>query len=93
MTPLHWKLQVVRAILIAVCYPLFKYFGYPMDWRTAIIFTWSGLRGAVGMVMALYILLDPAIADQVGEGDGRGHAYGTMAVMHHTYDLFWCERP
>ena len=40
---------------------------YPMDWRTAIIFTWSGLRGAVGMVIALYIFLDPAISDQVRE--------------------------
>jgi NhaP-type Na+/H+ or K+/H+ antiporter len=35
--------------------------GYPMTWRTALVMTWAGLRGAVGVAMSLFVVLDPLI--------------------------------
>lgn len=46
-----------------VCWIPFQYTGYPLSWRTAIIVMWGGLRGAVGMVMGLFIFLDNKIYD------------------------------
>jgi NhaP-type Na+/H+ or K+/H+ antiporter len=52
---------VVRTILVVCCWPLFQRTGYPLTWRSAIVFVWGGLRGAVGMVMSLFIFLDTRI--------------------------------
>lgn len=47
--------QVARAVLLLVCWVPFNYTGYPLTWRSAAVIIWGGLRGAVGMVMALFI--------------------------------------
>lgn len=57
------KLQVARAILILVCWLPFNYTGYPLTWRSALVIMWGGLRGAVGMIMSLFIFLDTKIYD------------------------------
>lgn len=54
-------LQVCRAVLLLLCWVPFNYTGYPMTWRTFLVFLWGGLRGAVGMVMALFVFLDEEI--------------------------------
>jgi NhaP-type Na+/H+ or K+/H+ antiporter len=56
-------LQVARAVLLLVCWWPFNYTGYPLSWRSALVMVWGGLRGAVGMVMALFIFLDTRIHD------------------------------
>jgi NhaP-type Na+/H+ or K+/H+ antiporter len=56
-------LQVARAVLLLVCWWPFNYTGYPLSWRSALVMVWGGLRGAVGMVMALFIFLDTKIHD------------------------------
>lgn len=48
-------------MLLLLCWIPFNYTGYPMTWRTALVFLWGGLRGAVGMVMALFVFLDEEI--------------------------------
>ena len=63
----------MRGVLILVCWPAFKYTGYPMTWQSATVMTWAGLRGAVGMCMALFILLDPRIPDP---------AYKTQCIFY-----------
>ncbi|KAF8058312.1 NHX8 [Scenedesmus sp. PABB004] len=60
---LYLWLQVARAILLLVCWLPFNYTGYPLTWRSATVMVWGGLRGAVGMVMALFIFLDTKIHD------------------------------
>ncbi|WIA41790.1 hypothetical protein OEZ86_009122 [Tetradesmus obliquus] len=60
---LYLWLQVARAVLLMVCWWPFNYTGYPLTWRSALVIMWGGLRGAVGMVMALFIFLDTRIHD------------------------------
>jgi NhaP-type Na+/H+ or K+/H+ antiporter len=44
-------LQVARAVTIGVLYPLLSTgrIGYAMNWRTALVMIWAGLRGAVSI--------------------------------------------
>jgi NhaP-type Na+/H+ or K+/H+ antiporter len=44
-------------------YPVLKLSGYGMDWRSALVLMWAGLRGAVGLALSLFLLLDNAIPD------------------------------
>jgi hypothetical protein len=51
-----WALLLaIRAAGITLLYPLTSRLGYGMNWRDAIIVTWAGLRGAVGLVLALSV--------------------------------------
>lgn len=59
----HCFCQAARAVLLLVCWIPFNYTGYPLTWRSALVIMWGGLRGAVGMVMALFIFLDQSIHD------------------------------
>jgi NhaP-type Na+/H+ or K+/H+ antiporter len=45
------SLQVARTITISVFYPLLctGRIGYAMNWRTALVMIWAGLRGAVSI--------------------------------------------
>lgn len=74
-------LQVCRAILLLLCWIPFNYTGYPMTWRTFLVFLWGGLRGAVGMVMALFVFLD----EEIHNSKFRSYAIfymGTMVRLH-----------
>ena len=55
--------QVVRGIIIVLMSPLLRRTGYGLSWREGIILWWSGLRGAVGLALSLYLLLDDLILD------------------------------
>lgn len=35
--------------------PVLAHTGYPMDWKKMLVITWSGLRGAVGLALALVV--------------------------------------
>jgi NhaP-type Na+/H+ or K+/H+ antiporter len=35
--------------------------GYSIDWKQVIVITWGGLRGAVGLALALVIAQTPQI--------------------------------
>ncbi|KAI7844005.1 hypothetical protein COHA_002542 [Chlorella ohadii] len=48
-------MQAIRAAGIALLYPLCSRLGYGMNWRDALVMTWAGLRGAVGLVLALSV--------------------------------------
>lgn len=70
-------LQVCRAILLLLCWIPFNYTGYPMTWRTFLVFLWGGLRGAVGMVMALFVFLD----EEIHNSKFRSYAIFYMGTM------------
>jgi NhaP-type Na+/H+ and K+/H+ antiporter len=69
--------QVCRAILLLLCWIPFNYTGYPMTWRTFLVFLWGGLRGAVGMVMALFVFLD----EEIHNSKFRSYAIFYMGTM------------
>ena len=44
---------LARAVAIAVHYPLLKLSGTGCNWRSAVVMWWGGLRGSVGLALAL----------------------------------------
>lgn len=56
-------MTVYRAIMLFGAIPLFKHAHYGFDWRDALVCIWGGLRGAVGLALALAITSDELIVD------------------------------
>ncbi|KAJ4915789.1 Sodium/hydrogen exchanger 8 [Raphanus sativus] len=52
---LYLHVQLSRCVMVGVLYPLLRRFGYGLDWKESIILTWSGLRGAVSLSLALSV--------------------------------------
>ena len=50
-----------RFIVIGGLTPLLMHIGYSIDWKQIIIITWGGLRGAVGLALALVVAQTPEI--------------------------------
>lgn len=76
---LYLWLLVARGTAIALFYPLLSTgrIGYRLTWQSAIFMTWAGLRGAVGVAMSLFILLDPLIESE----EFKAHCVFYMALM------------
>ncbi|KAK3749868.1 hypothetical protein RRG08_066181 [Elysia crispata] len=52
---LYFATQVVRALAFMIFAPVLRRLGYGMTWQDGLVCTWSGLRGAVGLALALII--------------------------------------
>lgn len=48
-------LNLIRMLMIAVFYPFMKRSGYGLSFREAVILSWGGLRGALGLTLALMV--------------------------------------
>ncbi|KAK3251009.1 hypothetical protein CYMTET_39639 [Cymbomonas tetramitiformis] len=46
-------LLAIRAVVVLCFYPVLKFLGYGLHWKDAAVLVWSGLRGAVGLAMAI----------------------------------------
>ena len=44
--------------MIMVLSPLLKRIGYGLSWQNGVVMVWGGLRGAVGLALALIVLHD-----------------------------------
>ena len=42
-------------------FPLLSRIGYGLSWQSALVIIWGGLRGAVGLSLALIIYQDPLL--------------------------------
>jgi NhaP-type Na+/H+ or K+/H+ antiporter len=71
---LYAWLHVARAIMVLVCAPFIRYTGYGMQprvlsnvdfWKNMFVLTWGGLRGAVGLVLAMIVARDTHLAHAV----------------------------
>ncbi len=62
---LYIAIVIVRAIVIAMFYPLMKRIGYGISPKDSVIAWWGGLRGAVGLALALIIANEPSINHEV----------------------------
>ena len=56
---------LIRMIIFTVTYPLFKRTPYGWTWQEALIASWGGLRGAVGLALGLDIMFTSASASSV----------------------------
>merc|ERR1719389_27206 len=63
---LYVILGVIRAFMIAVCWIPMNLLGTPLSWKEGVVMVWSGLRGAVGLAMAIIVDLEPEIDRQTG---------------------------
>ena len=41
--------------MVAGLYPVLVRTGYPINWKSMLVITWSGLRGAVSLALALVV--------------------------------------
>lgn len=49
--------------MIFLLLPILSRLGYGLNWREAMVLAWGGLRGAVGLALALFVSLDGSISD------------------------------
>ena len=52
---LYFGLTVIRSIVMILFFPLLARLGYGIKWETVCVMTWGGLRGAVGLALALVV--------------------------------------
>lgn len=58
-------LNLIRFTMIMLLYPLMKRLGYGLDKRESIILSWGGLRGALGMTLALMVSYTTSIPEEI----------------------------
>jgi hypothetical protein len=63
---------------MVIFWPLFNKFGYPMDLKTCILLSYSGLRGAVGLALAL-------ICERKFESDPELAPIGKIILFHTSF--------
>lgn len=54
-------ITVIRGIVIGVFFPIMKRIGYGITFKDSIILTWGGLRGAIGLALALIVVSEESI--------------------------------
>lgn len=58
-------IHVVRAVVIAVLFPFMKRIGYGLSKADAIVSWYGGLRGAIGLALALIVANEPMIPQSI----------------------------
>lgn len=62
---LYIGLNIIRFLMIMMLYPAMKHLGYGLSKRESVILTWGGLRGALGMTLALMVSYTPEIPEEI----------------------------
>merc|ERR1719197_950921 len=57
---------LIRAIMVLAMWPFMNMVGARLTWKEALVMVWSGLRGAVGLAMAIIVDREPDIPTQMG---------------------------
>lgn len=55
---------LIRFAMLILFYPLLYFSGYGMDWRKMFVVGWGGLRGAVGLALALAVEDSPLFENE-----------------------------
>lgn len=58
-------LNLIRWLMVMMLYPVMKRMGYGLNQRESFILSWGGLRGALGMTLALMVSYTPAIPEEI----------------------------
>ena len=57
-----WGLMIVmRFVMVASFYPILAYFGYGLSRKEFVVLVYGGLRGALGLCLALIIGVDDTL--------------------------------
>jgi NhaP-type Na+/H+ or K+/H+ antiporter len=60
-------LNFIRGLTIMLLSPLLTKMGYGLTFAQALVITWGGLRGAVGLALAMIVEHDPNVKETVGQ--------------------------
>merc|ERR1719443_1864220 len=52
--------------MVLLLWPFLNMVGAPITWKQAVVMVWSGLRGAVGLALAIIVDREPDIPTQMG---------------------------
>ena len=55
---IYFVVHVSRIVSIALCYPFLRRSPYGFDIQRAVVYAWSGLRGAIGLALAIIVYHD-----------------------------------
>ncbi|KAL4508105.1 hypothetical protein ABPG72_021478 [Tetrahymena utriculariae] len=70
--PMFWILMMIaRALMVFMFLPFLKYFGYGINRAEMWVLIWGGLRGALGLTLALIVAVDTDLQDEVRFPLGR----------------------
>ncbi len=65
MAGVYVGVNLIRTAVVFIFYPLMKRSGYGMTVRDAIILSWGGLRGALGLTLALMVSYTLSIPEDI----------------------------
>eukprot|EP01006_Ploeotia_vitrea_P029660 TRINITY_DN62150_c0_g1_i1.p1 TRINITY_DN62150_c0_g1~~TRINITY_DN62150_c0_g1_i1.p1 ORF type:complete len:1431 (+),score=196.93 TRINITY_DN62150_c0_g1_i1:53-4345(+) len=81
---LYLALNLIRFFVVFLFYPLinFRIFAFKVDWKNCLLVGWGGLRGAVGIALALNIQNhhELAVADPLMGGRVAFHVSGIVLL-------------
>ena len=69
-------LFVIRAIIMIILSPILNKLGYGLPWQDSVVVIWGGLRGTVGLALALQL------TDSIGKTDPMLSAVGEKILLH-----------
>ncbi|CAL8091440.1 unnamed protein product [Orchesella dallaii] len=61
---LYFAINIIRFLMIGLVSPLLSRIGYGLSWQNMVVMTWGGLRGAVGICLALQTFRDKEICEK-----------------------------
>ncbi|CAL8131728.1 unnamed protein product [Orchesella dallaii] len=65
---LYVTLHVMRLGMLLLFFPILNRLGYGLSWESMIVMMWGGLRGAVGVCLALQVYQDVYLCDKANIG-------------------------
>ena len=78
-------LALYRGIVMFGVIPLFRHSQYGYTWKDALVVTWGGLRGAVGLALAVAVSTDATIVDcatVASMAHGSGSQANAVCIPH-----------
>lgn len=69
--------------MLLMFYPILKRIGYGLAWQNVIVIMWGGLRGAVGICLALQIYEDEHLCDKLKVGPKVASLLVVLAERYH----------
>ena len=76
-------MTAIRGLVMFGAMPLLRRGHYGFGWRDALVITWGGLRGAVGLALAVAVYGDKALQDVPGMfGAETGARFQQVVLLH-----------